>query len=168
MSGKEAQVGPTPEGRRRALVILEVLGGTRSPTEAAEALGLSVTRYYALEATALDGLSQACEPQPQGRGRRPDAAKEAARLQAEKSRLEAENARFQTLLRSLQRTVGVKTAASAKPARKGQKGGQRRRRKTTVRALVAAKKLQSAAADVKAPTPSGPPPEKAPPASAAG
>jgi hypothetical protein len=138
------------------VVILEVLGGTRSPTEAAEALGLSVTRYYALEATALDGLSRACEPRPAGK-REPDPAKELARLAAEKSRLEAENARFQSLLRSLQRTVGVKASPPSKPAKKGQQGGKRRRRKTTVRALVAAKKLRD---DGSSPPVSSPPSDK--------
>src|SRR5947209_17562740 len=58
---------PSREARQRAAAILEVLAGARSPTEAAQALGVSLPRYYLLEARALGGLLAACEPQPPGR-----------------------------------------------------------------------------------------------------
>src|SRR5580765_9107296 len=64
--------GASAEAKRLAAAILEVLAGARTPTEAATALGLSVPRYYQVEAQALRGLLQACEPRPQGRGRAPD------------------------------------------------------------------------------------------------
>jgi len=55
------------EARRLATLILEVLAGGRTPTEAAQALEISVPRYYQLEGRALRGLVAACEPRPRGR-----------------------------------------------------------------------------------------------------
>src|SRR5690349_16569529 len=66
------------QARRWAAAILEVLAGVRSPAQAAQALAVSLPRYYALELRALQGLLQACEPRPQGRVRSP--ASELARL----------------------------------------------------------------------------------------
>jgi hypothetical protein len=54
----------SPQARRLAAVILEVLAGLRGPTEAAQAAGVSVPRYYAVEARALQGLLKSCEPLP--------------------------------------------------------------------------------------------------------
>jgi hypothetical protein len=39
----------TSDARRRAAAVLEVLAGARTPTQAAEALGVSLPRYYLLE-----------------------------------------------------------------------------------------------------------------------
>ncbi|MBP9891528.1 MAG: hypothetical protein KBG84_06440 [Planctomycetes bacterium] len=36
----------TPEARRQAALILEVLGGLRGPTDAAKAMGVALPRYY--------------------------------------------------------------------------------------------------------------------------
>jgi hypothetical protein len=44
------------EAHRRAAVILEVLAGVRGPSEAATALGVTVSHYYVLERKALAGL----------------------------------------------------------------------------------------------------------------
>src|SRR5262249_23557609 len=57
------------EARQRAAAILEVLAGARTPAQAAEALGLSLPRYYQLENVALQGLVGACEPVSRGRAR---------------------------------------------------------------------------------------------------
>src|ERR1700674_189164 len=57
--------------KRLAAAILEVLAGVRTPQQAAEAVVLSLQRYYQVEAGALRGLLAACEPRP--RGRQPDA-----------------------------------------------------------------------------------------------
>src|SRR5260221_13686581 len=54
--------------RKQAAAILEVLAGARTTGQAAEALGVSLPRYYQLEQRALEGLLSACEPRPQGRG----------------------------------------------------------------------------------------------------
>jgi len=55
------------EARRLAAAVLEVLAGGRTPTEAAEVLGVSPPRYYALEQRALKGLVSACRKRPRGR-----------------------------------------------------------------------------------------------------
>src|SRR5262245_6994852 len=57
------------EARRLAAVILEVLAGGRTPTEAAQSLGISPPRYYALEQRALTGLVSACRRRQRGRVR---------------------------------------------------------------------------------------------------
>lgn len=53
--------------RRQALIILEVLAGTRSAPGAAELLGVSVNRYYQLEERGIDGMVRGLEPRPRGR-----------------------------------------------------------------------------------------------------
>src|SRR5882757_1379782 len=69
------------DAQRQAAVILEVLAGARTPTQAATALNVSVPRYYQLETRALRGLVEACEARP--RGRAPSADKELASLRRE-------------------------------------------------------------------------------------
>src|SRR5262245_30685610 len=60
--------GASAEARRLAAAILEVLAGARTPTQAAQALGLSLPRYYLLESRALHGILVACERRSVGRG----------------------------------------------------------------------------------------------------
>lgn len=132
------------EARRLAAVILEVLAGERTPTEAAEAVGVSVPRYYALEGQALEGLLKACEPRPRGPRRSPE--REIVQLQAEIERLEREGARSVALLRATRRTVGLPPAERApqkKPACGGKGEKKRRKRRPTARALRAAKLLRN-------------------------
>jgi hypothetical protein len=52
------------EAKRQAAVNLEVWAGVRTPLQAAEALGLSLPRYYQIEARGLQGLVAAgpCPP----------------------------------------------------------------------------------------------------------
>ena len=73
----------TPEARRQAALILEVLGGLRGPSDAAKAMGVALPRYYVLETRALQALIKAMEPLPRGPGRNPDA--EIAALQRAQS-----------------------------------------------------------------------------------
>ena len=91
------------DGRLIALEILEVLAGTKSPTEASQALSVSLTRYYTLENRALEGLVAACEPQP--RGPRPSQDKVLEELRAENANLVRECKRFQTLARATKRSL---------------------------------------------------------------
>jgi hypothetical protein len=122
----------TEATRRTAAVILEVLGGVRSTQEAAAALEVSVPRYYALEARAVEGLVRACRKRPKGPSR--SAERQVKKLEEELRRLRSENARTIALLRVAQRAVGVKavpkTAEKASGALK-----KRRKRKRTARAL---------------------------------
>src|SRR5471030_893730 len=97
------------EAKRLAAAILEVLAGARTPTEAALALGLSVPRYYQVEAQALRGLLQACEPKPRGRVRTVET--EVRTLSKENQRLQRELTRHQTLTRAAQRAVGLAPVA---------------------------------------------------------
>jgi len=63
-SAKTARVtspkDPSQEARRTAAAILEVLAGMRTPSEAAQALSVSVPRYYALEQRAVASLVLWC------------------------------------------------------------------------------------------------------------
>jgi hypothetical protein len=122
-------------------LILEVLAGLRTPTEASEALGVSAMRYYVLERRALEGMVQALQPRPKGKRRRPeDALQEAGR---EKARLQREMGRLQALVRAAQRTMGL----PATPSRDKGKGDKRRRRRPQVRAVKAMALLRAPASE---------------------
>jgi hypothetical protein len=137
---KQAQRGSSPTrargfagsaaAKRLAAGILEGLSGLRGASEAASALGLSLQRYYHLEARGLEGLVQALEPRPKGRRRRPE--DEVAALRRESERLRRELQRAQALVRVAQRAVGLPPAAADNKVKKG--GGQGRRRRALVRA----------------------------------
>jgi hypothetical protein len=133
------------DARRRAAVILEVLAGSRRPSDAAAALGVTVPRYYFLEEQALRGLVAACEPRI-NQGPRPETR--LAQLEKQLRERERECARQQALVRAAQRTVGL-AAPAAKPvsaagktaSNKAKNGKSRRHRRPTVRALKAARML---------------------------
>jgi hypothetical protein len=127
------------EAQRQAAAILEVLAGARTPTQAAEALGVSVPRYYQLEGRALQGLVSACEPRSQGRGSSP--ARELALLRRQHDRLQRELVRQQTLLRMAQRSIGLAPPPAVK------KGSKKRVRRPVVRALGAATQLRTHSED---------------------
>jgi hypothetical protein len=119
----------------------------RGVSEAAQALGTSLPRYYQLEQRALAGLVSACEPAP--RGPRQDLARQVAKLEREKQRLERECDRRQALVRVAQRSLGLAPPAPTKPAGKdepaagdGAKAKRRRNRRPMVRALKAARALE--------------------------
>jgi hypothetical protein len=118
-----------------AAVILEVLAGLRTPTQAAQASNISVPRYYQLETRAMAALVTACEPQPKGRRRGP--VQEVVALQKDNERLRQEVGRQQSLVRLAQRSIGI--AAPAPPTK------SKVRRQRTARALVAARRLRDAA-----------------------
>jgi hypothetical protein len=131
---------PTREARQRAVLILEVLAGGRTPAQAAEALTVSLTHYYLLEEKALQGLLLACEPAPRGPGTDPQRQLEA--LQRDCQRWQRECARQQALVRAAQRTIGLAAPAAAPAAKEG--GRKRKPRRPVVRALQAASKLRGA------------------------
>jgi hypothetical protein len=130
--------GASREARQLASAILEVIGGTRLPSDAAAALSISLPRYYLLESRALNGLIAACEPRPIGRVR--SAESELNQTQKEVTRLQQECARYAALVRAAQRTVGL---APPPPPKPNDKGKLRRKRKPTVRALRAVEVLKS-------------------------
>jgi hypothetical protein len=124
----------SPAARRVVAAVLEALSGEVGTTEAAERLGVSLSRYYQLEARALQGMLQAVEPRPRGPQKTP--AKEIQALRAEKKALERELRRQQTLLRAAQRSVGL-PARKTKSASSGSRGRAKRgsRGKTVLRTL---------------------------------
>lgn len=130
--------GVSRDARRQASAILEVLAGTRTPPDAAQALGISLSRYYTVERRALQGLLAACEPRQTGRVRSPDS--ELARLQRECEQWRRECGRQQALVRASQRTIGL--AVPPAPSKPDGTGKKRRKRRPTARALKAVAVLQ--------------------------
>lgn len=147
-----SKVGPktltgSPEAKRQAAVLLEVLSGLRGPQEGSEALGVSLNRYYQLETRALQGLIAALEPRPKGRQR--TAESELEQLRQDKDRLSRELTRNQALLRAAQRSLGLPKARSSEPKRRklaGKHGPAKKgkRRTRTVRAKKAIAALRQA------------------------
>jgi hypothetical protein len=111
--------------RRQAALLLEAWSGVRSTQSASEAMGVALTRFYQLEARALQVLVSAMEPRPRGRQR--TAASELAQLRAEKQRLQRDVERYQSLYRTAQRSLGVVVAKVVEPAKNAAPGGKRRR-----------------------------------------
>lgn len=142
---------PTREARQRAAAILEVLAGGRTPRQAAEALAVSLGRYYLLEEKALQGLLAACEPAP--RGPTVDPQQQVEALRRECQRWQRECARQQALVRAAQRTIGL--AAPAPPVKDN--GTKRKPRRPVARALRAAGRLRSAEETGPPLVPPGPP-----------
>src|SRR5262245_59996533 len=125
----------SPQARRLAAVILEVLAGLRGPTEAAQAAGVSVPRYYAAEARALQGLLKGCEPAPRGRLPGDGAALQQLRQQCQ--RLQRQCDRQQSLLRLQQRALGLQVSPATPRTAAKNKGGKKRRqpRQRTLRRI---------------------------------
>lgn len=137
----------SPQARRQAAAILEVLAGVLRPAEAAQALSTSLPRYYQLERRALTALLAACEPVL--RGSRVNHARQLVVLERENRRLKRECDRQQALVRAVERSLGLALSPVAKapakskdqpPESNGAK--RRRRRRPTVRALKMARSLQ--------------------------
>ncbi len=140
----------TLEGKQRAAVILDVLAGRIPPSGAASAVGLSLSRYYLMEAVGIAGLVKACEPKPMGREGSVERRLEAALR--ENARLKNEGERLKALVRVAQRSIGLSIPESppgrgpggAKGDGKDGKGakGRGKRRRPVVRALRAAADLR--------------------------
>jgi len=150
-SGMALKLGTiTPELRRQAAAVLEVLAGVRTPTDAAKDLALSIPAYYKLEARAVRGLILACRPP--GRGPRPAPEAEANRLRKQCHKLQQELGRYQALARSAQRAAGLPAPPS--PIQKDGRG--RRKRKPAIRAFRALAALREVPEAVP-PAPACPP-----------
>lgn len=142
---KQKPMGPgslkgSPEARKFAALVLEVLSGLRSPPDAAKSVGISLPRYYLLETRALQGLVSALEPLPKGRRRNP--ADELALLNKQLDRSRQEATRSQSLLRAALRTVGLPPPASKDAKIKSANGKLRKPRKPMMRALRAVEALR--------------------------
>ena len=137
MKPKKTKDEASREAKRLAAILLDVLAGSRTPSQAAETLGVSLPRYYQLESRGLDGLLAACEPRPRGRQTSSQAADQA--LRRDNERLRRELSRQQSLVRLTQRTLGVAPPVPAKRA------GKRKPRRPTVRAMRRAEELRDGA-----------------------
>jgi hypothetical protein len=128
------------EAKRLAAAILEVLAGVRTPQQAADALQISLPRYYQVESRGLRAMLESCEAKP--KGRQPNPAKEVADLQRENQRLQRELRRQQSLAR-MQRSLGLPPPPPSAPKANGKKT---RKRNPATRALTLAARLQQEAA----------------------
>jgi len=126
------------QAKQVAAAILEVLAGARTPQQAAEALTVSLPRYYQLESRALRAVVVACEARPsKGRVRSP--ASEVAKLKAQNAQLQREVTRQQALVRAAQRSVGLAPPVAPPPKTQGKRT---RRRRPVARALSVATRLR--------------------------
>jgi len=133
------------EARKTVGLLLEVLAGTLSPSDAASLLGISTPRYYMVESRALQGMLEACEPRKRGYVR--SAEKELELLQKKYEQLQRERDRYQALVRAAQRTVGIGPQRRKMEAKKQEKKKGKRRRKPTVRALKLAERVKRGGGD---------------------
>lgn len=152
LGGAELGKDCSAAAKRLAAAVLEVLAGARTPAQAAEALSLSVPRYYQVETRALQGLLAACESRP--KGRQPNSDGEVNTLRQENQRLQREVSRQQALVRAAQRSVGLAPPAPTPKSKSGKKTRKRR----VARALTVAARLQKDSSkegskDTSAPSP---------------
>lgn len=139
---RAAEPEPSREAKQRAAAVLDVLAGSRTPTDAARSLDVSLMAYYLLEERALKGLLSACAPRPRGPGI--DPSREVNALRAECERWKREHGRQQALVRAAQRTIGLAPPAPVQDRTKESKDGKRRRkpRRPVARALRRAERLR--------------------------
>jgi hypothetical protein len=134
--GSIADLDASPEARKYACVLLEVLSGMKGPGEAAEELSVSLPRYYVLEARALEGFVKALEPRERG----PGPASVESRLAESKKEsedLRRELTRAQSMLRLARKAAGLSTEKKPEQA-EGKKPKRRKVNRTRrVMALIA-------------------------------
>jgi hypothetical protein len=111
--------------RRLTALLLEAWSGVRTTMATSEAMGVTLPRFYQLEARALQVLVTAMEPRPRGRPRTAEDA--LGKLQAERQRLLRDVERYQSLYRTAQRSLGVTVARPPEKANNPGPGGKRRR-----------------------------------------
>jgi hypothetical protein len=128
--------GGSPDARKRAAAVLEVLGGILKPTQAASALSMALSKYYQMEKRALQALISGCEPVPTGR-RPKDSGREAEKMRRQIVRLEQDCARYQAIARAAQRTLGL-----FPPTKEGKDKAGRKARTPCVRSLKIAATLK--------------------------
>ena len=123
------------EARRSAAMMLEVMSGVRTPTDAAQSLGMSQMKYYLMESRALQGMVTAMEPRPKGR-RAKKAEDVLEQVIRERDRLKRDLNRMTSLLRLVR-----KGAKLGEPEQRPTKNG-RKRRKPVCRAEKLMKRLE--------------------------
>lgn len=130
--------------KRTAHAVLEVLSGLKGPTDGAEALSVSLPRYYVLETRALEGMVKALEPRERGK-RGPVVENRLEEVTQERDRLKSELERMKSLVRAAQRSVGLPQSAERKEEKPGKgKGGKKRRNVNRARRVLSRLKAVSA------------------------
>jgi hypothetical protein len=144
------EVAASPQARRIATVLLEVLAGLRSTGDAARTLEVTPVRFYAIETRAIGGLIAACEPRPSGIQPEVRDAHELTRLREQLRRQGQELNQVRSVLRTTQRQLGVATAPEplgakpGKPGKDGKPATKHKVRRPTVRALTMVRRLLQA------------------------
>ncbi len=115
-SGPETLSG-SKYARRAAVAILQALSGELGTSEAAELLGISLSRYYQIESRGLQGMLKAMEPRKRGYQKTPE--REIQGLKSEKKLLEQELRRHQSLLRAANRSLGLARRGRKKACSRG-------------------------------------------------
>ena len=145
------EMAASPQARRTATVLLEVLAGLRSTGDAARTLEVTPVRFYAIETRAIGGLIAACEPRPSGIQPEVRDAQELARLREQLRRQGQELNQVRSVLRTTQRQLGVATAPQpppgakpGKPGKDGKPATKHKVRRPTVRALTMVRRLLQA------------------------
>ena len=137
MAAKKKSGVSTLRGGRHArkvvAAILQALSGEIGTSEAAALLGVSLSRYYQLEAKALQGMLQAMEPRKRGIQKTPERQIQA--LVGEKKHLEQELRRQQTLLRAANRSLGLGGRSRKRASSKGRARRRGVRGKTVLKTL---------------------------------
>ena len=125
------------EAKRSAHAVLEVLSGLKGPSEAAEALSISLPRYYVLETRALEGMVKGLEPRGKGKRKNMSLESKLESAMKERDRMKVEMERMRSLVRVANRTVGLPSAKESKSGKKGggKKGRKRRKVNRTRRVL---------------------------------
>ena len=123
--------------KRSAQAVLEVLSGLKGPTEGAEALKVSLPRYYVLETRALEGMVKALEPREKGK-RGPRVENRLEEVTKERDRLKSELERMKSLVRAAQRSVGLPQSTEGRQdkAKKGKAGKKPRKVNRAKRVLA--------------------------------
>ncbi|MCU0723038.1 MAG: hypothetical protein MUC63_05400 [Planctomycetes bacterium] len=148
-----SQIQGSESAKRAAQAVLEVLSGLKGPTEGAEALGVSLPRYYVLETRGLEGLVKGLEPREKGkREARPE--DRLAEVSRERDRLKSELERMKSLVRAAQRSVGLPQSTESKREKPGKGKGVVKCR-TVNRAKRALSRLKAASADPAIPEDAG-------------
>ncbi len=121
------------QARKVVAAILQALSGEIGTSEAASLLGVSLSRYYQLEARALQGMLKAMEPRKRGIQKTPERQIQA--LVGEKKELEQELRRQKTLLRAAYRSLGLGARGRKKASSKGRSRKRGVRGKTVLKTL---------------------------------
>lgn len=150
---------PEVLAQRVRVIAVGLLTGIRGPQDGADALGITLSRYYAIETRGLQGMLAALEPRPRGRVLTP--AREIERLRQENTRLDREVERGRAVLRALERTVGVTKSLPPAGPKRGTIGGKHGKKKTRMRrrTVVRAERAIAALRGASDPTPATAPAE---------